>query len=332
MALTPTVKKIAQIGIEATPGTLVPATKRLPNYMIKMKPEGSFAEYRSSGSIFIENVFPGEELAKGSSEGGMSYSDVVYPLASLVNYVAPTGDATNGYVWSFKPSPLGADAAYKTYSLETGDANNGFKFAYTRWSGFTMKFNKKEARQSGELLGRAMSIGAMATSGVTVAEKKLIVPNKVNLFHATTMAGLAGSSNKVPRLFDVEFTIANRWIPVFQMDSDDTSFVELVLGEPEVTFKLKLGAQTSGSDLITPITLAKMRAGEPMYFRVKSVGEAIGTGFYTLFLDVCAVLNKPLDLDDENGVTGLGAEFRVINDGTADYPFEIGATNKIASI
>jgi hypothetical protein len=422
--ISPAVSQIAQLGIETTPGTPVAATKRLPNFKVDMSPDGSFGEYRSSGSIFIEQVFPGEELSHGTSSGGMSYTDILYPASAWISYAAPSGDATNGYLWGLAPNPLGGDT-YKTYTLEQGDSKNGYEFAHTVWSGFGMKFSKKEATHSGELLGRAIKIEALTTGGITTVEKQPIIPGKVEMYYASTMAaltrvdtvtlgspsagtftltyagqttsgiaynaaasavqtaleglstvgagkatvtganggpytvqwnipdalaltgnggGLTGGSFaittaspvKVGRLFDTEFKLSNRYVPVFQMDADDNSFVTIVLGEPEVSLMVKLGARTDPAlnEFGDPFTLGDMRDAVTNYVRIQSKGQAIGALGYKHFfaLDMAVQVNKPLKLEDQNSVRGIGWEFRVVNDPTAGYPFKLWARNKLSGL
>jgi hypothetical protein len=329
MADSASVTQIVQIGRETTPGAPVAATKRLPNFKIQMSPDGNFSEYRSSGSVFIENVFPGEELSSGSSEGGMSFTDVGYALSSAVaRPVTTTVNSVKQHV--FTPLALGGDT-YNVFTLEKGDASNAFRFAYVVWTGFSMKFSKKEARHSGDLMGRAIGINAL-TGSVSAAAKQVMVPRNVELYYAATMAGLSAGT-KLSRLFEAEFKISNRYIPVFQMDASDQSFATIVQAEPEVSLMLKLGASTSGSDFAEPITLADMRNATINYLRIKALGPGVpgasGGQLYTFLLDMAVVVNKPLKLDDMNGVQGVGAEFRVVNDTTAGFPFQITLINEM---
>ncbi len=390
---TPFVSFITQAGVESTPGSAVPATKRFPHFRVMMGDDGGFADNRSSGSIFVEQVIPGgDEHGSGSIDGDVSFTDIVYLLSSLVRYHAPTGDGTNGYMWDFTPNPVGGDV-YKTYTLETGDANNNIRWPYAVVSGLGFKFSKKEAKLSGDILSLAPQVNPQTSGGVTTVTKQIVIPRTVELYWADTMAGLA-TGTKVPRLFEVEFKISNRYVPIYQMDANDQSFCTIVQAEPDVTMSLKLGARveapptrapstaytvgqivkpttdngyffrctTAGTsaaggdptwnttvggtttdgtvvwttiikDWQDPVTLADMREGVTNYFRIKAVGPKIGSNAYLFQLDAAVQVNQPFKLSNEqNGVLGVGWQFRVVNDATAGYPFKIQIRNLLAGL
>jgi hypothetical protein len=74
----------------------VPAGKRLLSLGIELTPNIPSSNIRPIGNIFSTGVQNGKEFAEGRLSGRLSYTDIVYPLASVLSAPVITTPAGNG--------------------------------------------------------------------------------------------------------------------------------------------------------------------------------------------------------------------------------------------
>lgn len=85
-----------QFGVETTPGTAVPADKRLFSIGIDSDPDIPSEEVRSMGQKFPTDVVNGKESATLASRDILAYNDIVYILSGLLGAATITTPAHNG--------------------------------------------------------------------------------------------------------------------------------------------------------------------------------------------------------------------------------------------
>ena|SRR5579883_1076991 len=125
-----TVNNIVQIGVEATPGTSVAATKLLQALSIEPAIKADIKTFRPMGGKFATIAALGKEWIEAKLSGAANYTELVYPLASAFSYAAPTQispPSGQAYRWTFTPSQSATDTI-KTYTVELGSSVRAHKF------------------------------------------------------------------------------------------------------------------------------------------------------------------------------------------------------------
>ncbi len=152
------------IGSEVTPGVAVPAIRRLPTLMIHPKPEVTTKAYRMQGTKFHNQVVLGKEWTSATVDGEGSYSELIYPLASVFGTpAAPTVIGTSAYQWTFAPSSTITDTP-ATFTVQHGDQNNAVQFPCGIFTDFTMNVTREEVSVTSTMIGQALSTGATFTA------------------------------------------------------------------------------------------------------------------------------------------------------------------------
>lgn len=154
------VDQIIQIGVEAeaTPGTQVAATKRLPGISMDIKPIVDTQGFRAYG-YNIETVRQIMKLwANGTWTGPVDFNQVIYPLSGLIG-LPGTGPvaigATAGRTWDFNPVSQGADPHSKTFTVEQGDAIAATIATQLKFQSFGMQWAQDSLTMSGNLFCRS---------------------------------------------------------------------------------------------------------------------------------------------------------------------------------
>ncbi len=120
-----------QVGKEETPGTGVPANKRLSSLSIEpsIKFEGNL--FTPMGNKFGAVQSPNREWTEAKVTGQPTYDEIVYALAGVLNtpvITTPVG-ATTARQWLFEMNNASADTL-QTYTIEQGDATRAHKMTY----------------------------------------------------------------------------------------------------------------------------------------------------------------------------------------------------------
>lgn len=94
----------AAVGIEATPGTKVPASRRFASFGLNYSPQYNQGSVRPVGSKFSTKHYLSGEWSEFAIDGGvLSYDEVLYPLSGICRKsipATPTG-ATAARLWTF---------------------------------------------------------------------------------------------------------------------------------------------------------------------------------------------------------------------------------------
>lgn len=322
-----TITQITQIGTEVTPGTAVAVTKRLQAVQIAPSIQAEVQTYRPSGGKFHTIGALGKEWTEASISGPATYTDLVYLLASVMSYTAPTlVGAAKAYEWEFDVAHSAEDTI-KTFSVEHGSAYRAGKFSHGVVSELGLNFSRESVEVSGTMLGQRYSDGvALTSSGVADVALQPILPTEVTVYLDDTWAALG--TTKLARAFKADFNLSNRFAPLWPLDASVTSFATVVETAPDASIKLLVEADAAGMG-----PLAAMRSGAKKFIRIEAVGPLIETGSnYKLTLDMCGLVSEIGEFADEDGVYAVEWTLTAAYDSVGTAALEVTIINELTAL
>jgi len=145
-----------QVGVEDDPGTAVAALKKMTALSIEPAVNAEMLPFRAIGNKFRSLVIPGKEWVKAPLTGVATYSELVYPLSSVLSYAAPAQqEATAAYLWSFEPD-TDAEDTVKTFTVEQGSGLRAHRFTYGLVTALELNFSRDGIEITGEMIGKAL--------------------------------------------------------------------------------------------------------------------------------------------------------------------------------
>jgi hypothetical protein len=305
----------AQIGIETTPGTAVAATKQLQSLEVSVGPKLNVRMTRPAGYKVSTLAAPGKEWVEGRAQGQMTYTEIVYLLASVFTPVTPVQvNAPGGqaYRWTFAPSAT-SEQAFQTYTLEYGSPVRAHRMAHTVFTGLTLTFNRENCEVTAPFMARALEDPfTLTTSGVSALALMPVLGTQVSFYVADTPAGLSNTANKLTRAFSAEFSIDGRYEPLWVVDAAQTSFV--TVSEKPAAPKLKFTVEADAAGMAL---LETARLGDTKFVRLEAIGRQIDASPptpYRLTLDAAVKITSMSDLKDEQAVVAVDYECEVVYD------------------
>jgi len=316
----------AQLGVEAVPGTLVPATKRLLATGFAPKMAGNVDLFTPQGMKYSTIASPGKEYAEFTVEGQASYTDMVYLLSSLVSYAAPVQQgATTAYKWTHASDAAGPDTV-KTYSLERGSSERATKFAHLLMTGLTIEFDRASVKVRGTAFSRAASLGQALTPGTTAVEVVPIIGKQLTGYLDDAHDSLGNT--KLTRLLKGSIEIGNRFSQLWVCDASLDSFLTFIETKPTVTVKLMLEADAEGEGYVDDL-----RAGATKFLRLKWEGATIADTYKYLFqLDSAVKFSELPPHGDQEGVYSLEFTGTAVYDGDWDKSYEFRVVNALSAL
>ncbi|HXG94144.1 MAG TPA: hypothetical protein VNN73_17505 [Blastocatellia bacterium] len=325
----------AQIGLEATQGTSVPANKVIQSIGIgQIKPKGQGELFRPQSSKIATIVIPpGDEMCEADAESWLTYNESVYLFCAAIKNVTPT-TPTSGVLtrdWTFDFSKNAADTV-KTYTVEVGNADRAQKFTFGHFNGFQLDMSRKTAKFTSTLMGQRLQDDIVITPSPTSLSPTLVIPYKFDVYLADTQVGLDGAS-AFSRAFKANLTVGPRFDYVWRMASGDTSFVNYVELPLQASLKLTLGSDDAE---MGPLT--KLRNGSKQFIRLKALGADIETVAgpltytETFQLDFSGALVQPYESGEENGLVTRTWTFENIYDSTWGKSLEILLRNTVSAL
>jgi hypothetical protein len=153
-----------------------------------------------------------------------------------------------------------------------------------------------------------------------------VVPAAVSVFMDTTAASLG--TTRLLRDFTADVAIADRFGPVWTLDSTQSSFAAHVETKLKATLKLTVEADGQGMD-----PLLAMRVGDKRFIRLKATGPNIETGNdYTFQLDLCGLVSEVGDFSDEDGVYAIEWTFAMTHDPAWGKALEVQVVNTLSAL
>ena len=159
-----TIAQTVQIGVETTPGTAVAATKRLKSLSIEPSIDADIKTFRPMGSKYPSLTALGKEFSTAKLSGPATYSELIYPLASIIgNQVPVIIGGGPGYTWDFNPKNVSEDTVV-TFSVEVGSAVRAHKYSYGLVTSWGIQFSRDEVTQDGEMIGQQITDGVQLST------------------------------------------------------------------------------------------------------------------------------------------------------------------------
>jgi hypothetical protein len=146
-----------QIGVEAlaTPGTIVPALRRLLCTTIRLNPNIPVEPYTPQGSKAATTATHAKEWTTGDVEGRGCFNDLALLLtAGLCVPTITSPGAGTVRRWNFKPKTWQPDS-FRTWTLERGSgAGYAERAGYMLLNSFGLRLTPEEASVSGNILAQ----------------------------------------------------------------------------------------------------------------------------------------------------------------------------------
>lgn len=317
MAVRTTTTQVVQLGVEVTPGTPVPANKRLASLMFDIGPDVTQQVFGPSGYKFDTVQAMGREFVSGSYSGKLTYSELPYVLSSVLKKVTATQimddvTPTGAYRWLYDLSSTVVETP-QTYSIEKGSNLIAEKSDYLFMTSFGLDFSRDDVEVDGELMARLLTAGAVLTGSPTALALKPVLGKTVDVYLDTTSAGLG--TTKLTRVLKGSLKLEGRYGLAWYLNSANQSFTEHM--------ELKTGGSitlTMEADAAAMALLAQMRSGESRFMRIEATGESIYVGAlpqsYRVRLDQHVRVGKPSPMRDEDGIYAIEWEFPIQHDET----------------
>lgn len=301
--------QVVQIGVETTPGTAVPANKRLQSLMLELSPKTEIEEYKPSGGKYATVTALGKEWSEGKLSGVATYSEFIYVLGIVYPFTAPTQIGTTGaYTWQYNPQSYSSDNA-KTYTVERGgtDGTGAERSVQLTAMGWNYKFDRSKVEVEAEMFGRALETGVTLTASPTAIELRPILGKQVSVYLDTSIANIG--TTKLTRVLSGEFSHSDARAPLWAVDAAQGSYVAVVESDPKLEFKLELEADAVGMALFNT-----MRAGDTRFARVEAIGANIGAAAdYTFQHDLALQVKDVSSMGDKDGVFAVTFTFSLIH-------------------
>jgi hypothetical protein len=144
-----------QLGLETTPGTAVPALKLLQSLSIEPQIDPEIQMFGPSGAKFDTVAAMNSDMTTADVSGVATYSEGIYPLASVMSKVNPTNDGATAKLWDFGISQSNPDTL-ATYTVEQGSSVRGHRFPYGLFTAFGFAFSRKGVEAKGKMMGAAL--------------------------------------------------------------------------------------------------------------------------------------------------------------------------------
>lgn len=329
MAERASVFDAVNIGLEGTPGTEVDGNRRLEAYSIDPKWEGGVEAFRPDGSKFPTLVTVGKEHTTAAVDGILDYANVVYPLASLIQYgtanIAAVG-TTGAYTWTFAPDTDGPDTC-ATYTVEKGSSVRAEQFEYGKFTGFGFSFNAGDSQiaVTGEMIGAQFRSGITMCGTASTVEAVPCHPKHCTLAIDATQAAL-GTSAALSRVLALEWNYTGKDGPLFTVGTTN-SWDALVEQAAELGGSFTLEADATGMGYLTSV-----QAGTLKWMQIKFAGAAIGTSAYNITIQMPVHLTAYPELSDMDGVVASKYAYTAVHDGTWGKALSVSVTNALSGL
>lgn len=316
--------QLTQVGVESTAGTGVTATKKMSALTIEPGIKAEVKTYRAAGYKYPTVASLGKEWTEAALSGPLTYTEIIYPLSSLIAAVTPTGAGT-AKTWTFTPTTTASDTR-KTFTVEHGNSVRGLKFVYGLVTGMTLNFSRDECNLTGTMIGKALQDNQALSGSTTEVALLPVMPTQVQLYLADTAAGLAGAT-AMTRAFSGGFTLENTAGAVYPLNAS-SSFAAIVDTEPRASGRLMAAVDAEG---MAPLT--NLRAGSTKFMRIKATGDLIsGADYNTLTVDMACKVTNVQQFRDEQGVYAVEWEFTLAHDSTWTKALEIVVVNTLTAL
>ena len=335
MAERSSINQSVQIGVEATPGTAVAASKRLQSMGIEIGMEVDINGMRPIGQKYPSLQILGKEWASADISGTPCYTELPYAWASVLS--APTvtqvmdgATATGAYRWLFSSNSFGDDAP-KTFTVEQGSAFRAHRITNAILSDYSWDWSRDQIELGGSMLGRAIEDGVTMTAAPTTLPLVPVLPAQLSVYLDPTYTALG--TTKLLRVLKGEFNISDRFKPLWVVDAAQPSYANTIEDEPTVEMSMTQMADAAGM-----ANLVSMRGGATRFMRLQAKGPVIytpGTGSaitHSVTIDMAGQIGDVGDLGDEDGVYAAEWTWSAVHDGGWGKAFQVEVVTTTATL
>lgn len=319
-----------QIGVETVPGTSVPADKQLTAMNIALSPAAEVDVYGPMGMKYDTLSILNREWAAGDISGRPTFTELVYPLSSVLTAPVITTPATGVTArdWDWTPANTAPDTP-KTFTIEQGQPGSGLADKATGLivTELGLTFSRTGGvEMSGSALARAILTGQTLTATPTAIPLVPIAPGMVSVYVDDTAAALG--TTKLLRDFSAEWRVGDRYNPIWPLNAALASFDGTIEAKPTPTLSLTLGNDAVGQGFLTT-----MRTGAKKFVRLEAVGGIIETALtYLLRIDCCAIVSDAPSKGDVDGLSTLDWSFRLAYDATFGAAMKLKLRNTLTAL
>lgn len=323
MTLPASVFQGVQIGVESTPGTAVPANKKLLSVSMVPSPQVETQPFKAMGNKYASFASLNKEWSSINIDGVPTYNEIVYLLSGLLHYAAPAQQgATAAYKWTFVSNTSAADVG-KSFTIEQGDAAQAWSVAGVKISGLTFVFGRNGITVNGNGVGEQFTTGVTLTANPTALGPVPILPSQLKFYMADTQAGLAGAT-ALTASFSMEWSLTDKFGLAWPVGQDP----EPVEGEPNASGKLSIATDATGMGLI-----ATLRAASTKWFRIEAIGALIATPYtHKLTIDFPAQIESVGDPTNLDNVYTIDFGLLPIHDATWGKSVNIEVTTNLSAL
>jgi hypothetical protein len=297
--------------LETTPGTPVAANKRLTSLGIEPSISVEIDQFRPAGQKYKSFTTLGKEYTTANLSGRATYTEIVYPLASIVGNQAITtpAGATLARNWNFRSNPINDDVV-KTFTIDHGSSVRADRFSYALVTELGFNVSRQSAEITGSLMGKAITDGVTMTASPTVIDLVPCLPTQASVYLDDSFAALG--TTKLDRALSVDWSLGSRFSPVWPLDAaNGSTYAAIIESEPDLTVSLSLEANADGMAI-----LETLREGETKYLRIEFVGAEIEEDFnYKVTIDTCVEVVDSGGFQDSEGVYTIDWSFVGVVDG-----------------
>ncbi len=291
-----------QIGVETTPGVIVPATKRLLSLQTDPELIIPVRTYRPYGSKSYTETQSGQEMTEFPISGILDFNTMPYLLASHIGNVpaAPVALAGGAYQWDFVLNET-LPASPSTFTAEVGGAQGASKAGYVFIPDLEFTFSKEEASLSGKMMGQILLDNIVLTPNCPELPAVAMPPKLARISLGTA----SGSLTKLTRVISAKVTMNGHFAAAFFRDDGAPSYSNVVEKAPDYMFQI---VNELGGD--TDTLLSGLRGDTLFYIQVLVTGNLIGSGVFYLFsLTMPVKVQKQPTREDHDGVYGATYDF-----------------------
>lgn len=314
-----------QVGVEVTPGTAVAANRRLRAMGFGPSVNVDVSEFVPPGMKFATLEVEGREWASAPMSGRPTYTELIYPLAMITHYATPV-TAAGVTTWTFQMDPDLPDPI-KTLTIERGDSVIAERSTYGLLTELNLNVTRQVAEMSGQVLSRALEIGATLTGSPTSVPLVPIMAKQFSFFIDATSVGLG--TTRLTRVLRVNFGIGNRFGPIWTVDASQPSFAAHAELLPNIRLETRLGADTVGMGFLT-----HLRAGDQLFGELLAEGPDIGVTStpYSFKLDAALQVMNVANMGDSDGIYGVDVTFKVVFDNTWNKACVLEVVNDVTAL
>lgn len=336
-----TVAQVTQIGLEATPGTAVPATRRLGSLSLTPSISAEAEMFTPKGMKFPTVQVLNREWAEVDVDGTPTYEEVVIPLSgaigtAVVSEVMDAATSTGAWEWLFTPDSSAADDP-KAFTLEQGQPGvQAERFTHLLFTAFGLEVSRSGVTMSGSGFAQAAEAGIVPTGGLSSpTDLTPMAPGHFCVYLADDPADLGLAGNRLTRVVNANPSVEDRYNPAWFVDCTEDSFTTFTENADGVggTFDLTVAADDAGM-----AWLPRMRVGSTHFLRLEATGPVIYDAgaqpdLRMLFQwDVAVKVENAETWSDEDGVYAIPWTLRPVHDGAWGKAMSIMVRNTVPAL